>query len=528
MPESPGLYPRLSVRENLECFADLYEVDHPGDRIARALSAVNLAHRAADRCGTLSKGLRQRVALARALLGDPEVLFLDEPTSGLDPVAAREVHELIAGLREGGVTIFLTTHRLEEAERLCDRVAILEHDPAHDRPSRRAARPPLRADAHGHDDRAARGSGRDLRRAARRGRLAIDGSGRATSSPCPTRQWRRRPRRARWSPRAPTCSGSRSRSTPSRTCTCSSSTWTSRPGPDEPAAAAGSGRSCARSSASTGVTGRSSSRWRSSRPCSWSSRWSWSSSRRATPAAGLSQEHLLLYMLGLPVLAAGTLAAYAIAGERQQGTLEPVLTTPIRPEELLVGKMLAVLAPSIVIAYAVFAAFLALVALFANPAVSSALLQGPDIAAQVVFTPLLAAWASWVGIAISTRSSDVRVAAAAEPAREPAARPAHVARSPSTRSSRRGRWRSGSGPSCWSATSSRLADRDAAGRSRAARDGGLSGGGAGPAQHAAAAATGRPRRCRLSPPSTPREAIARPCSSDSPSSPRTRSSARSR
>ena len=91
----------------------------------RALTAVNLAHRAGDRCGTLSKGLRQRVALARALLAEPEVLFLDEPTSGLDPVAAREVHELIAGLREAGVTIFLTTHRLEEAERLCDRVAIL-------------------------------------------------------------------------------------------------------------------------------------------------------------------------------------------------------------------------------------------------------------------------------------------------------------------------------------------------------------------------------------------------------------------
>ena len=97
----------------------------PAERIARALAAVNLAPRASDRCGTLSKGLRQRVALARALLGDPEVLFLDEPTSGLDPVAAREVHELIAGLREAGVTIFLTTHRLEEAERLCDRVAIL-------------------------------------------------------------------------------------------------------------------------------------------------------------------------------------------------------------------------------------------------------------------------------------------------------------------------------------------------------------------------------------------------------------------
>jgi ABC-2 type transport system ATP-binding protein len=125
MPESPGLYLRLSVAENLACFADLYETPDPGDRIDRALRAVNLADRAGDACGTLSKGLRQRVALARALLSDPQVLFLDEPTAGLDPAAARDVHELIDELRRSGVTIFLTTHRLEEAERLCDRVAIL-------------------------------------------------------------------------------------------------------------------------------------------------------------------------------------------------------------------------------------------------------------------------------------------------------------------------------------------------------------------------------------------------------------------
>ena len=125
MPESPGLYMRLSVHDNLVCFADLYEVDEPTERITRALRAVNLADRADDACGALSKGLRQRVALARALLSDPQVLFLDEPTSGLDPVAARDVHELIDTLRQRGVTIFLTTHRLEEAERLCDRVAIL-------------------------------------------------------------------------------------------------------------------------------------------------------------------------------------------------------------------------------------------------------------------------------------------------------------------------------------------------------------------------------------------------------------------
>jgi ABC-2 type transport system ATP-binding protein len=125
MPEAPGLYLRLSVTENLECFAGLYETPVPHERIDRALRAVNLADRADDICGALSKGLRQRVALARALISDPTVLFLDEPTSGLDPVAARAVHELIDDLRQHGVTIFLTTHRLDEAERICDRVAIL-------------------------------------------------------------------------------------------------------------------------------------------------------------------------------------------------------------------------------------------------------------------------------------------------------------------------------------------------------------------------------------------------------------------
>ena len=125
MPESPGLYLRLTVTENLEYFAGLYGLPHAGARIKEALDAVNLGDRADDLCGGLSKGLRQRVGLARTLLSDPAIMFLDEPTSGLDPVAAREVHDLIIGLRQKGVTIFLTTHRLAEAEKLCDRVAIL-------------------------------------------------------------------------------------------------------------------------------------------------------------------------------------------------------------------------------------------------------------------------------------------------------------------------------------------------------------------------------------------------------------------
>jgi ABC-2 type transport system ATP-binding protein len=125
MTEAPGLYGRLSVTENLEYFVGLYHLPNGAQRIKDALEAVNLSDRAKDTCNSLSKGLRQRVGLARTLLNDPEILFLDEPTSGLDPVAARGVHDLISGLRDRGVTIFFTTHRLAEAESLCDRVAIL-------------------------------------------------------------------------------------------------------------------------------------------------------------------------------------------------------------------------------------------------------------------------------------------------------------------------------------------------------------------------------------------------------------------
>jgi ABC-type transport system involved in multi-copper enzyme maturation permease subunit len=130
----------------------------------------------------------------------------------------------------------------------------------------------------------------------------------------------------------------------------------------------------------------------------------------ASAAARLGHEHLLLHMLGIPALVPAGVAAYAVVGERQQGTLEPVLTTPIRRQEFLAGKALAALVPSVAIAYAVYAVFLACVALFARPAVASALLRGPDLLAQLLFTPLLAGWSIWIGIAISTRASDFRVA----------------------------------------------------------------------------------------------------------------------
>jgi ABC-type transport system involved in multi-copper enzyme maturation permease subunit len=130
----------------------------------------------------------------------------------------------------------------------------------------------------------------------------------------------------------------------------------------------------------------------------------------ASTSDALGQTHILLYMLAIPVFTPAVLAAYAIAGERTQGSLEPILTTPIRREEFLVGKALAVLVPSIAVAYLVYAAFLVWTVIAAEPGVASAILKPPDIAAQFLYTPLLACLFVWVGIAISTRSSDVRVA----------------------------------------------------------------------------------------------------------------------
>ncbi len=130
----------------------------------------------------------------------------------------------------------------------------------------------------------------------------------------------------------------------------------------------------------------------------------------ASASATLRHEHVLLYMLAIPAVVPAFVAAYSVVGERQQGTLEPVLTTPVRREEFLLGKALAALLPSIGVAYAVYALFLALVEIFAQAAVASALVHLSDLVAQVLFTPLLAGWTIWISIAISTRSSDPRTA----------------------------------------------------------------------------------------------------------------------
>jgi ABC-type multidrug transport system ATPase subunit len=121
--DTPNLYDQLTGRQNLAFFAELYGSDQR--RIPELLDLVGLTEAADRRFKTYSKGMKQRLTLARALLHEPKVLFLDEPTSGLDPASARRVRELIREVRAAGTTVFLTTHLMELADQVCDRLAIL-------------------------------------------------------------------------------------------------------------------------------------------------------------------------------------------------------------------------------------------------------------------------------------------------------------------------------------------------------------------------------------------------------------------
>ena len=115
---------KLTVRETVRLFRSFYR---RGRSVDEVIGLVQLEEKHASRVGTLSGGQKQRLALACALVGDPELLFLDEPTTGLDPQARRQLWELIEQFRATGRTIVLTTHYMDEAERLCDRVAIVDH-----------------------------------------------------------------------------------------------------------------------------------------------------------------------------------------------------------------------------------------------------------------------------------------------------------------------------------------------------------------------------------------------------------------
>ena len=126
LTESPGMYERLSAEKNLRIFAELYDVPDVNKAVSKYLSLFGLWERRADAVGSFSKGMRQKLAVARALVHEPKVLFFDEPTTGLDPEAARIVRDFILEFKQEGRTIFMTTHNLDEAETLCDRVGIFK------------------------------------------------------------------------------------------------------------------------------------------------------------------------------------------------------------------------------------------------------------------------------------------------------------------------------------------------------------------------------------------------------------------
>ncbi|HEX5633573.1 MAG TPA: ABC transporter ATP-binding protein [Gemmatimonadales bacterium] len=125
LTEAPGLWDRLTVRQNLLVYARLHGLPLPDRAVDTAMDLFGIGNRAAEPAAVLSKGLRQRVALARALLHDPQAVLLDEPTSGLDPESARDVRELVTRLRHERRAVLISTHNLDEVDRLADRVAVL-------------------------------------------------------------------------------------------------------------------------------------------------------------------------------------------------------------------------------------------------------------------------------------------------------------------------------------------------------------------------------------------------------------------
>ncbi len=128
LPENVGLYDSLSAYRNLDFYGQLYEVPEARrkENIQRLLTLLGIWDRREDAAGTFSKGMKQKLAIARSLIHDPQVLFLDEPTANLDPEAAKTVRDFVLELKKEKRTIFINTHNLDEAERLCDRIAILK------------------------------------------------------------------------------------------------------------------------------------------------------------------------------------------------------------------------------------------------------------------------------------------------------------------------------------------------------------------------------------------------------------------
>ncbi len=127
MPESRGLYEWMTAGEYISFFAHLYRIHDPVNVIAEKLSIVGLINEKNKIIGTFSRGMKQRISLARSLINKPEILYLDEPTLGLDPKGQEDIQNLLKNLNAGGVTIFYSSHLLNEVAQLCSRIAVIHH-----------------------------------------------------------------------------------------------------------------------------------------------------------------------------------------------------------------------------------------------------------------------------------------------------------------------------------------------------------------------------------------------------------------
>ena len=194
--EDQNLYLRLSGRENLQLFAELYGV--PRARVDELLEAVGLVEAAKRKVKTYSSGMKQRLLVARALVNRPRVLFLDEPTRGLDPTSAREVRDMVREQARTGTTVFLTTHYMEEADELCDRVAFLASGRIVALDTPRELKLLLRRAHRRGAARHPRGEAATPRRRRRRGAPRCAGWPRAGSSPCIPRRARSRTSSSTW------------------------------------------------------------------------------------------------------------------------------------------------------------------------------------------------------------------------------------------------------------------------------------------------------------------------------------------
>ncbi|MBN1367880.1 MAG: ABC transporter ATP-binding protein [Dehalococcoidales bacterium] len=123
--ETDGLYDQMSAQDNLAFYGKLYGITRSAERIQEILSLVRLKDRAKDKVAAYSKGMRQRLALARAMIHDPEILVLDEPTAGVDPTGQVEVRQIILDMAARGKTIFFSSHNLDEVQRICNRIALI-------------------------------------------------------------------------------------------------------------------------------------------------------------------------------------------------------------------------------------------------------------------------------------------------------------------------------------------------------------------------------------------------------------------